>query len=108
MQQKGSGPTSTVEFYQCAGSENCVTEAAGGRDEEKAFGWWTARLCIRLRRVFVSGGGERVDAILSNSMVALEVASMKIQRVAFVGMAQRTRAMLRETYETGTLGRTQR
>ena len=52
------------------------------------------------------GGGERVDAILPNSMVALELASMK--RVALVGMAQRTRAMLRETYETGTLGRTQR
>ena len=52
------------------------------------------------------GGGERGDAILPNSMVALELASMK--RVALVGMAQRTRAMLRETYETGTLGRTQR
>ena len=52
------------------------------------------------------GGEERVDAILPNSMVALELASMK--RVALVGMAQRTRAMLRETYETGTLGRTQR
>ena len=54
------------------------------------------------------GGEERVDAILPNSMVALELASMKVQRVALVGMAQRTRAMLRETYETGTLGRTQR
>ena len=56
----------------------------------------------------VGGGEERVDAILPNSMVALELASMKVQRVALVGMAQRTRAMLRETYETGTLGRTQR
>ena len=54
------------------------------------------------------GGGERGDAILPNSMVDLELASMKVQRVALVGMAQRTRAMLRETYETGTLGRTQR